>query len=98
MLLVEMQAAGPRAYRLRQEKQRQFAETLVAIVDEGRPANPEIPPLSPAMAIALVGGLNELLMQAIDPYAQSGARAAPLASLEDTVVRFVSAVLTYPPA
>jgi AcrR family transcriptional regulator len=98
MLLVEMQAAGPRAYRLRQEKQRQFAETLVAIVDEGRPANPEIPPLSPVMAIALVGGLNELLMQAIDPYAQSGARAAPLASLEDTVVRFVSAVLTYPPA
>jgi AcrR family transcriptional regulator len=98
MLLVEMQAAGPRAYRLRQEKQRQFAETLVAIVAESRPANPEIPPLSPAMAIALVGGLNELLMQAIDPYAQTAAPAAPLASLEDTLVRLVSAVLTYPPS
>jgi AcrR family transcriptional regulator len=98
MLLVEMQAAGPRAYRLRQEKQRQLADALVAIVEEGRPANPEIPPLSQALAIALVGGLNELLMQAIDPYAQTDTSAAPLRSLNDTVVQLVSAVLTYPPS
>lgn len=97
MLLVEMQAAGPRAYRLRQEKQRQFADTLVAIVEEGRPANPEIPPLSPAMAIALVGGLNELLMQAVDPYTRTDAATAPLTSLDDTVIQLVSAVLAYRP-
>ncbi|MCW2641346.1 MAG: Transcriptional regulator, TetR family [Dactylosporangium sp.] len=97
MLLVEMQAAGPRAYRLRQEKQRQFADTLVAIVEQGRPANPEIPPLSPAMAIALVGGLNELLMQAVDPYTRTDAATAPLTSLDDTVIQLVSAVLAYRP-
>jgi AcrR family transcriptional regulator len=97
MLLVEMQAAGPRAYRLRQEKQRQLADTLVAIVEEGRPANPEIPPLSPAMAIALVGGLNELLMQAVDPYTRTDAATAPLTSLNDTVIQLVSAVLAYRP-
>jgi AcrR family transcriptional regulator len=97
MLLVEMQAAGPRAYRLRQEKQRQLADTLVAIVEEGRPANPEIPPLSPAMAIALVGGLNELLMQAVDPYTRTDAATAPLTSLDDTVIQLVSAVLAYRP-
>jgi hypothetical protein len=98
MLLVEMQAAGPRAYRLRQEKQRQLADALVAIVAAGRPANPEIPPLSPAMAIALVGGLNELLMQAVDPYTRTDTAAtAPLTSLNDTVVQLVSAVLAYRP-
>jgi AcrR family transcriptional regulator len=97
MLLVEMQAAGPRAYRLRQEKQRQFADTLVAIVEEGRPANPEIPALSPAMAVALVGGLNELLLQAVDPYTRADVAATPLACLNDTVVQLVSAVLAYRP-
>ncbi|GAA1822249.1 TetR/AcrR family transcriptional regulator [Planosporangium flavigriseum] len=96
-LLVEMQAAGPRAYRLRQEKQRQFAEALVALVEEARPANPEIPPLSQALAIALVGGLNELLLQAIDPYGRNHRPAAPLRSLNDTVVQLVTAVLTSPP-
>jgi AcrR family transcriptional regulator len=98
-LLVETQAAGPRAYRLRQEKLRQFAETLVAIVEEGRPANPEIRALSPAMAIALVGGLNELLLQAVDPYAGGSADAPGAAgpgALTDTVVHLVSAVLSYP--
>ncbi|HEV7900098.1 MAG TPA: TetR/AcrR family transcriptional regulator [Planosporangium sp.] len=97
-LLVEMQAAGPRAYRLRQEKQRQFADTLVAIVEDGRPANPDIPSLSPATAVALVGGLNELLLQAVDPYTDSGAATAPLATLNDTVVHLVTAILTYRPA
>ncbi|MGC9668795.1 TetR/AcrR family transcriptional regulator [Planosporangium sp. 12N6] len=96
-LLVEMQAAGPRAYRLRQEKQRRFAETLVALVEEGRPANPEIPALSPAMAVALVGGLNELLLQALDPYAGADTPAATPADLGDTVAHLVTAVLTYRP-
>ncbi|NJC85082.1 TetR/AcrR family transcriptional regulator [Planosporangium mesophilum] len=94
-LLVEMQAAGPRAYRLRQEKQRRFADTLVEIVEGGRPANPELPPLSPAVAVALVGGLNELLLQAVDPY--PGGISTPLTSLNDTVVDLVTAVLTYRP-
>jgi AcrR family transcriptional regulator len=97
MLLVEMQAAGARAYRLRQEKQRQFAETLVAIVEDGRPANPEIPALSPAMALALVGGLNELLLQSVDPYTNTDATAAPLTALNDAVVDLVTAVLIYDP-
>jgi AcrR family transcriptional regulator len=99
MLLVEMQAAGARAYRLRQQKQREFADALVAIVEEGRAANPEIPPLSRALAIALVGGLNELLLQAVDPYARTDAPAAApsLNDLNDTVIQLVSAVLTYPP-
>jgi AcrR family transcriptional regulator len=88
-LLVEIQAAGPRAYRLRQETQRAFADTLVEIFAAARRANPQLAELSPALAIALVGGINELLLQAVDPYAGTGL------ALHDTVLHLVSAVLNY---
>jgi AcrR family transcriptional regulator len=100
-LLVEVQAAGARAYRLRQEMQRRFADTLIEIVAEGRPANPQIAPLSPALAVALVGGLNELLLQVVDPYAGTTVvgpgRDAAFAPLTESIVHLVSAVLTYRP-
>jgi AcrR family transcriptional regulator len=99
-LLVEIQAAGPRAYRLRQETQRRFADTLIAVVADGRRANPELSELTPGLAVALVGGINELLLQAVDPYAGTGLGmpgAEAFSSLHDTVVRLVSAVLTYRP-
>jgi AcrR family transcriptional regulator len=93
-LLVEVQAAGPRAYRLRQETQARFAEALVALVDVGRAANPasDIRPLSPALALALVGGINELLLHASDPYTGT---ATPYTALAAPVVQLVSAVLSF---
>lgn len=90
-LLVEMQAAGERAYRMRQETQRAFAQTLVEIVESGRPANPEIGPLSPALALALVGGINELMLDMIDPCDPAAASFTPLT---EPIVTLVSAVLT----
>jgi AcrR family transcriptional regulator len=94
-LLVEIQAAGPRAYRLRQEMLRRIADTLVAIVEESRPANPELTPLSPTLAVALVGGINELLLQAVDPYTGAEPAPAPFTPLHDEIVRLISAVLIY---
>jgi AcrR family transcriptional regulator len=97
-VLVEMQAAGPRAYRLRQQTQRRFAETLVEIVAAARPANPQLAPLPPALAVALVGGINELLLQSVDPYAGAGPgrpHPAAFAALHDPVVQLVHAVLAY---
>ena len=41
-LLVEIQAAGPKAYRLRQQMQRRFADTLVEVVDAARAADPVV--------------------------------------------------------
>lgn len=94
-LLVEVQAAGPRAYRLRQQMQARFADTIVAMVDAGRTADPgsTVPPLSSDLALALVGGINELMLQASDPYSGT---AAPFTSLTGPVTRLVSAVLTAP--
>jgi AcrR family transcriptional regulator len=89
-LLVEMQAAGPRAYRMRQQTMRAFARTLVDVVESGRPANPQIGPLSPALALALVGGINELMLDVVDPYAKS---ATSFTALTEPIVALVSAVL-----
>jgi AcrR family transcriptional regulator len=81
-LLVEIQAAGPSAFRLRQRMQRRFADTLVALVAQ----NPGVPPLSPGLALALVGGINELTLQA----------DLGFTALTATVEHLVRAVLSAP--
>jgi AcrR family transcriptional regulator len=94
-LLVEMQAAGQRAFRLRQETLRGFARTIVELVEAGRAANPELQPLSMNRALAIVGGINELLLQAIDPYAGPSKVDRPFSALYDDVTALISAILTY---
>jgi len=92
-LLVEIQAAGPRAYRLRQQMQRRFADTLVEVVDAARAADPAIPRLSQLLAIALVGGVHEMMLQVCDPYTGAGPSFATLAPAVDQLVH---AILTDP--
>jgi AcrR family transcriptional regulator len=94
-LLVEMQGAGERAFRLRQETLRGFARTIVELVQVGRAANPEISSLSMPRALAIVGGINELLLQAIDPYVGPSRVDRPFSALYDDVVVLISALLTY---
>ena len=92
-LLVEIQAAGPRAYRLRQKMQRRFADTLVELVEQARVGDASIPALSPLLAIALVGGVHELMLQVSDPYAGDD---ASFTSLRGAVEQLVFAVLSAP--
>jgi AcrR family transcriptional regulator len=92
-LLVEIQAAGPKAYRLRQQMQRRFADTLVEVVDAARAADPAIPELSQLLAIALVGGVHEMMLQVSDPYTGAGASFTSLATAVDELVY---AILTNP--
>jgi AcrR family transcriptional regulator len=94
-LLVEMQGAGERAFRLRQETLRGFALTIVELVEVGRAANPELKALSMNRALAIVGGINELLLQAIDPYVGQSKVDRPFSALHDDVVALISAILTY---
>ncbi|GAB7050304.1 TetR/AcrR family transcriptional regulator [Catenuloplanes indicus] len=85
-VLVEVQAAGPRAFRMRSETQHRFAALFVELVE----SDPALPPLDPALAIALVGGINELLLHAADPYTRDG---GPFIALADTVADFAGAVI-----
>jgi len=89
-VVVEMQAAGVRAYRLRQRMQREFAQTLVDVVDSARAANPRIAPLTPALALALVGGINELMLDVVGP---SGEPGGSFSGLRDPVVALITAVV-----
>jgi AcrR family transcriptional regulator len=85
--LVEILAAGPRALALRRDVLRRFADGLRAIVELVRQEDPRVAPLSPTVAMAAIGGMNELLLQAIE---DRGAQSLP--GLIDTAVEFLSAV------
>jgi AcrR family transcriptional regulator len=92
-LLVEIQAAGPKAFRLRQQMQRRFADALVEAVEHARAADPAIPPLSPLLATALVGGVHEMMLQVSDPYTGAG---PSFTTLTPAVDELVYAILTNP--
>jgi AcrR family transcriptional regulator len=87
-LVVEMQAAGAAAYRLRMHNQRRFAALLCELVERNRASEPAIRPLPAVLALAIVGGINELVLHAAEP-------AGPaFADLLDPVTELVTAVLS----
>jgi AcrR family transcriptional regulator len=96
-LMVDVQAAGPRAFALRKRMQMRFADVLRELVEQGRQIEPDVKPLSPAIAVAIVGGINELLLHAVDPYAgkQLDTRDPehPFTALTEAVTELISAVL-----
>lgn len=89
--LLEIHAAGPRAIELRRAVHQQFAEALRMLVDVARKELPNLRPLSPEMATALVGGVNELVLVAIE-----GKRTTRLAHLAETAVDLFTSVVTRP--
>lgn len=60
--LSEIHAAGPRALALRRKILQRFAELLRSAVASVRASEPEVRELSPEMAIAIVGGIHELIL------------------------------------
>jgi AcrR family transcriptional regulator len=87
-LLVEVHGAGPRALALRRAVLERFAGLLCQLVEARRREQPELRALSPAMATALVGGINELVLATVEQ-----GDADRLDRLEQTIVRFVESVL-----
>lgn len=60
--VIEILRAGPRGLAVRREVHRRYAALLVsAMQPDGRGGSP-----SPAVAMALVGGINELLLEALE--------------------------------
>jgi len=89
--LMEIRAAGPDALALRRAVIQRFAEMIRALVYEERANDPELRPMSRTMAIAVVGGINELMHMAVEEQ-----RVHELADLTDAAVELICAVLTAP--
>jgi AcrR family transcriptional regulator len=86
--LSEVHAAGPEALVLRRTIHRRFAELLQGLVTRARKTRPEIRELSANMALAIVGGINELILLHT---AADGAE--PLADVRSTAIELVTHVL-----
>ncbi len=89
--LLEIHAAGPRALKLRREVHLRYADQLRELVRAARGEHPELHPLSAPMATALVGGINELVLVAVEK-----GHTGQLRELADTAVELVRAVLAAP--
>lgn len=86
--LLEITAAGARALDRRAEVHRRFASRLVRLQCEARAERPELPPLPDPVALALVGGVAELVSERV----RLG-RTAELPELEPALLHLHAAVL-----
>jgi AcrR family transcriptional regulator len=84
---LEIHAAGPKALTVRREVLAQFAEVTRGLVAEARKREPQLAPISPTMAMAIVGGINELLLLKLE-------KSLRLGDLADTAVELVRAVVS----
>lgn len=80
---LEILAAGKRALQLRREVLQSFAELTRSFVDEARRRHPQFKRLSPSMATAITGGINELLLLKME----KGTRMNDLAETAVELVR-----------
>jgi len=87
-LMMDIYAAGPKALRIRREVQTRFARVFRQLVDRGRDEYPGLRRLSPDMAAAVIGGVNELVLLAVEE-----GRAHRLTELAGTANALMRAVL-----
>lgn len=94
-LYLEMLTLGPRGLAMRRRINDRFTQFLTLQVELSRRQEPTKRPLSPALATAIVGGINELIVQAIEE-----GRTDQLVALQPTISEFMRAVLhaLLPPA
>jgi AcrR family transcriptional regulator len=86
--LIEIQAAGPAARRLRREVQRRYADMLRRLSVDAAAEEPAITPLSPELATAVVGGIDELMLEAVEE-----GQEARLGELADAAIELIRATL-----
>lgn len=87
-LMMDIYAAGPEALRVRRQVQKRFADQLRRLVAQGRKDDPKKARLSPAMATAVIGGINELVLVAVEE-----GRADRLTELAPTADALLNGVL-----
>ena len=87
-LMMDIYGAGPEALKVRRTVQNRFADQLRRLVDQGRKDKPGLRKLSPAMAAAVIGGINELVLLAVEE-----GRTQALTQLANTADDLLRAVL-----
>ena len=87
--LLEIQAAGPRARVLRREVQRRYADQLRAFSEAAVAEGAVVSVLTPELATAVVGGLNELMLEAVE-----AGHADRMGELADAATELIRALLT----
>lgn len=87
-LYLELLTLGPQGLAMRRRISERFTQFLIMQVELSRVKEPGKRPLSHALATATVGGINELIVQAIEED-----RADRLVELQPTISEFVRAVL-----
>lgn len=87
--LVELYAAGPRALALRRVVHGRFAELLRTLAQAARKESPDMRPLGPSMAIAVVGGIHELVLAEVE-----AGRGDRLVDLAETATDLLVAVVS----
>ena len=87
-LYVDLPTLGPQGLALRRRVTDRFAEFLILQVERFRLEEPRKRPLTSAMASAVVGGVNELILRAIEED-----RTRELPQLTPTVTEFIQAVI-----
>jgi AcrR family transcriptional regulator len=80
---LEILAAGKRALAVRREVLQEFAELTRSFVEEARRRHPQLKRMSPSMATAITGGINELMLLKME----KGARMNDLAETAVELVR-----------
>ena len=63
---IGIQATGARGLALRREVLERFAELVRSFVAQARKRRPELRALTPTMAMAMVGGMNELMLLRVE--------------------------------
>jgi len=87
-LLLELPAAGSRALALRRAYLGRFADLLGELTARAGKDHAELRPLTPAMCTALVGGINELVLLAVEE-----GQADHLTDLADTATDLIAAAI-----
>ena len=87
--MLEIRAAGPRARELRRDVQGRYAGTLTLLSQAAAEEDPSVRPLTPALATAVVGGLDELLTEAVED-----GREERLGELAGAATELIRAVVT----
>ena len=91
-MVLEVQAGGPEALRVRRRAYKLHAETFVRLSEQASRERPDIRPMTPAVATAIVAGINELMLEVVEE-----GRADRLTEVVDAAFEIIWAVAVTPP-